>query len=37
MTLTYRVLADLPDADRKAVRDAGSLAVVDLAASAQDD
>ncbi len=31
MTLTYRVLADLADADRKALRDAGSLAVVDLA------
>ncbi|HEY2224324.1 adenylate/guanylate cyclase domain-containing protein [Actinomycetospora sp.] len=36
MTLTYRVLADLAGADRKALRDAGSLAVVDLAASAQD-
>jgi class 3 adenylate cyclase len=31
MTLTYRVLADLADVDRKALRDAGSLAVVDLA------
>ena len=31
MTLTYRVLADLADSDRKALRDAGSLAVVDLA------
>ena len=31
MTLTYRVLADLADTDRKALRDAGSLAVVDLA------
>jgi class 3 adenylate cyclase len=32
MALTYRVLADLTDTDTKAVRDAGSLAVVDLAA-----
>ena len=31
MTLTYRLLADLADIDRKALRDAGSLAVVDLA------
>jgi class 3 adenylate cyclase len=31
MRLTYRVLADLADSDRKALRDAGSLAVVDLA------
>jgi class 3 adenylate cyclase len=37
MTLTYRVLADLAGVDRKALRDAGSLAVVDLAASGQDD
>jgi class 3 adenylate cyclase len=32
MALTYRVLADLTDTDTKALRDAGSLAVVDLAA-----
>ncbi|MCD2196595.1 adenylate/guanylate cyclase domain-containing protein [Actinomycetospora endophytica] len=32
MTLTYRMLADLTEIDRKALRDAGSLAVVDLAA-----
>jgi class 3 adenylate cyclase len=32
MTLTYRVLADLAGTDTKALRDAGSLAVVDLAA-----
>jgi class 3 adenylate cyclase len=31
MGLTYRVLADLADTDRKALRDAGTLAVVDLA------
>jgi hypothetical protein len=31
MRLTYRVLADLADTDRKALRDAGALAVVDLA------
>jgi class 3 adenylate cyclase len=37
MTLTYQVLADLAGVDRKALRDAGSLAVVDLAASGQDD
>ena len=41
MALTYRVLADLADSDRKALRDAGSLAVVDLArvgdAAADDD
>jgi class 3 adenylate cyclase len=31
MALTYRMLAELADADRKALRDAGTLAVVDLA------
>jgi class 3 adenylate cyclase len=31
MALTYRVLADLAETDRKALRDAGPLAVVDLA------
>ncbi|NMO90551.1 adenylate/guanylate cyclase domain-containing protein [Actinomycetospora sp. TBRC 11914] len=32
MALTYQVLADLTGSDTKALRDAGSLAVVDLAA-----
>lgn len=36
MALTYRMLADLTDTDTKAVRDAGSLAVVDLAGLGSD-